>query len=50
MILGLYSLALRCLQPLMLRKLRRRAQAEPGYGIAPQERLGDYTCAATAPG
>jgi 3-deoxy-D-manno-octulosonic-acid transferase len=50
MILGLYSLALRCLQPLMLRKLRRRAQAEPGYGIAPQERLGRYTCAATLPG
>ena len=50
MILGLYSLALRCLQPLMLRKLRRRALAESGYGIAPQERLGDYTCAATAPG
>ena len=50
MILGLYSLALRCLQPLMLRKLRRRAQAEPGYAIAPRERLGDYTCAATLPG
>jgi 3-deoxy-D-manno-octulosonic-acid transferase len=50
MILGLYSLALRCLQPLMLRKLRRRALAEPGYGIAPQERLGEYTCAATQPG
>ncbi len=50
MILGLYSLALRCLQPLMLRKLRRRAQAEPGYGVAPQERLGSYTCAATQPG
>jgi 3-deoxy-D-manno-octulosonic-acid transferase len=50
MILGLYSLALRCLQLLMLRKLRRRAQAEPGYGIAPQERLGEYTCAATQPG
>lgn len=50
MILGLYSLALRCLQPLMLRKLRRRAQAEPGYGIAPQERLGEYTCAPTPPG
>ena len=43
MILGLYSLALRCLQPLMLRKLRRRALSEPGYGVAPQERLGEYT-------
>ena len=50
MILGLYSLALRMLQPLMLRKLRRRARAEPGYGVAPQERLGEYTCAATQPG
>ena len=50
MILRLYSLALRMLQPLMLRKLRRRAQAEPGYGVAPQERLGSYTCAATQAG
>ena len=50
MILGLYSLALRMLEPLMLRKLRRRALAEPGYGVAPQERLGRYTCAATQPG
>ncbi len=50
MMLGLYSLALRCLQPLMLRKLRRRALAEPGYGVAPQERLGNYTCASTRRG
>ena len=49
MILGLYSLALRCVQPLMLRKLRRRAQAEPGYGVATQERLGLYTTASTRP-
>ena len=34
----------------MLRKLRRRAQAEPGYGVAPQERLGDYSHAATPAG
>ena len=50
MILGLYALTLRCLQPLMLRKLRRRAQAEPGYGVAPQERLGQYSQAATEAG
>ena len=50
MILGLYSLVLWCIQPLMMRKLRRRAQAEPGYGVAPRERLGEYGGAATQPG
>jgi 3-deoxy-D-manno-octulosonic-acid transferase len=42
MILTLYSLLMRAVQPLMLRKLRRRAQAEPLYGVAPHERLGLY--------
>lgn len=30
-------------KPLLLRKLRRRAQAEPGYGEAVHERFGCYT-------
>ncbi len=29
-------------QPLLMRKLRKRALAEPGYGVAMQERLGYY--------
>jgi 3-deoxy-D-manno-octulosonic-acid transferase len=30
-------------QPVLRRKLRRRAQAEPGYGVAIEERFGHYT-------
>ncbi len=43
MILGLYSALMRVLQPVMGYKLRRRAQAEPGYGVAVPERWGRYT-------
>ena len=39
---ALYSAALWCAQPLLLRKLRRRAVAEPGYGRAISERFGHY--------
>ena len=44
-----YSLAMRVAQPLLLRKLRRRGQAEPGYLEAIPERLGRYAHAAPAP-
>lgn len=37
-----YSVLLWLAQPLLLRKLRRRARAEPGYAHAPEQRLGDY--------
>ncbi|XDF37969.1 3-deoxy-D-manno-octulosonic acid transferase [Paracidovorax avenae] len=37
-----------CARPLLLRKLRRRAVAEPGYGHAVEERFGHYGPAATA--
>ena len=40
--LWLYSLATWLATPLLLRKLRRRAQAEPGYGVAVGERFGHY--------
>ena len=43
MILSLYSLAMWLAQPLLRRKLRRRAQVEPGYGVAVEERFGYYT-------
>ena len=39
---ALYSLVTWCAQPLLLRKLRRRAVAEPGYGYAVGERFGRY--------
>lgn len=42
MILSLYSLAMWLAQPLLRRKLARRAQVEPGYGAAVQERFGYY--------
>jgi len=37
-----YSCAMWLAQPLLLRKLRRRAVAEPGYGEHVQERFGYY--------
>lgn len=43
MIRRLYSLLLWLAQPLLLWKLRRRAQAEPLYGFAVPERFGHYT-------
>ena len=42
---ALYSLATWCAQPLLLRKLRRRAVAEPGYAHAVEERFGRYPVA-----
>lgn len=39
----LYSLITWCAQPLLRRKLRRRAVAEPGYGHAVGERFGRYS-------
>ena len=39
---SIYSLALRAAQPLMLRKLQRRGQQEPGYLHAIDERLARY--------
>ncbi len=44
--LALYNLLVRVAQPLLRRKLRRRAVAEPGYGEAVPERFGHYTQAA----
>ena len=41
-LLSLYSLALRAAQPLLVRKLRRRGEAEPGYLEAVGERFGRY--------
>ena len=37
-----YSAALTAAQPLLRRKLRRRARVEPGYGEAVEERFGRY--------
>jgi 3-deoxy-D-manno-octulosonic-acid transferase len=39
---SLYSLVLRCAQPLLRRKLRRRGVAEPGYLQHVDERFGRY--------
>ena len=41
-VLGLYSAVLWLAQPLLRRKLRRRAVAEPGYAVAVDERFGRY--------
>lgn len=38
-----YNLLVRGAQPLLRRKLVRRAVAEPGYGVAVEERFGVYT-------
>jgi len=42
----LYNLLVWAAQPLLRRKLARRAVAEPGYGVAVPERFGHYTQAA----
>ena len=39
----LYNLLVQLAQPLLRRKLARRAVAEPGYGVAVPERFGHYT-------
>ncbi len=51
---ALYSAFTWAAQPLLVRKLRRRAEAEPGYGHAVAERFGHYaeavSPASVAPG
>lgn len=42
-VLALYTLLARLVQPLLKRKLARRALAEPGYGVAVPERFGHYS-------
>ncbi|CAN7612691.1 3-deoxy-D-manno-octulosonic acid transferase [Polaromonas sp. LjRoot131] len=42
-VLKLYSLLMYCVQPLLRRKLARRAKQEPGYLEAVEERFGRYT-------
>ncbi len=42
MILWFYSLLMRCLQPLLLLKLKHRAKVEPLYGHHINERFGAY--------
>ena len=39
----IYSALAWAAQPLLRRKLRRRAVAEPGYAVAVPERFGYYT-------
>lgn len=46
---GAYSALVWAGQPLLRRKLRRRAQAEPGYAVAVEERFGRYTQPARDP-
>ena len=41
--LQIYAVLMRCAQPLLRRKLARRALAEPGYAEAVPERWGHYT-------
>ena len=41
--LRFYGWLMRLVQPLLRRKLARRAGAEPGYALAISERFGDYT-------
>jgi 3-deoxy-D-manno-octulosonic-acid transferase len=47
---ALYSLGLWLAQPLVRRKLQRRAVTEPGYGHAVEQRFGYYDFAAVGPG
>ncbi len=48
--LRLYGLFTTAVQPLVRRKLRRRAVAEPGYALAVEERFGHYDDALTGEG
>lgn len=41
--LALYSVFMRCVEPMLRRKLAKRARSEPGYGQAIEERFGVYT-------
>ena len=45
----LYSVGMTLAQPLLRRKLARRARAEPGYAEAVEERFGHYTQPACLP-
>mgnify|MGYP000627318464 CR=1 FL=1 len=42
-VLGVYAGLMRLSQPLLRRKMARRAMQEPGYGEAVEERFGHYT-------
>ena len=50
LLLRLYGAFTTAVQPLVRRKLRRRAVAEPGYGVAVEERFGYYDDATTGEG
>lgn len=50
LLLRLYGAFTTLAQPLVRRKLRRRAVAEPGYALAVEERFGHYDTAATGTG
>lgn len=50
LLLRLYGAFTTLAQPLVRRKLRRRAVAEPGYAHAVEERFGHYDAAATGTG
>lgn len=43
-----YTLLMQAMQPVLRRKLARRARAEPGYAVAVPERFGHYTQPAEA--
>ena len=47
LLLRLYGAFTTLAQPLVRRKLRRRAAAEPGYAVAVEERFGHYDAATT---
>ena len=42
-VLGVYAGLMRLAQPLLRRKMAKRAVQEPGYGEAVEERFGHYT-------
>lgn len=48
--LRLYGAFTSLVQPLVRRKLKRRAEAEPGYAVAVEERFGHYDDAAVGTG
>ena len=50
LLLRLYGAFTTLAQPLVRRKLRRRAAAEPGYAHAVEERFGHYGAEATGTG
>jgi 3-deoxy-D-manno-octulosonic-acid transferase len=50
MMRALYSLVVWLVQPLLRRKLARRARVEPGYAHAVEQRFGDYAALPLQPG